>query len=224
MSRVGAGLTVVAALLLGSAQDEARDARSARHLIYLHGRIVQEQQSARPRHPQYGYYELEKILDAFRKRGFIVSGEISPKSASVRKSAERVVGQIRRLLDSGVPADHVSVVGVSLGGDIALLASAMLQNPSVRLSVLGVCLSESVHDLVTDEVKAPGGHVLSIREASDELTDGCPPWENDPKSTSRLVAREIELHTGLRHGFLYQPLPDWVNLVAEWAADAPPGR
>jgi hypothetical protein len=95
-------------------------------LIYLHGRIVQEQQSARPRHPRFGYYELEGILAAFRDRGFVVSGEIRP------------------------------------------------------------------------------------------MTRSCPSWTNDP--SSGLAAREIVLATGLGHGFLYRPLPEWVDPVVEWAS------
>ncbi len=31
------------------------------------------------------------------------------------------------------------------------------------------------------------------------------------------VAREIVVHTGLGHGFLYRPLPEWLNPVVEWA-------
>jgi hypothetical protein len=166
MKNIGVAFAAAAVFWAGSASGVATDAGRPRHLIYLHGRIVQEQQSARPRHPQFGYYELEKILDAFRDQGFVVSGEIRPKSASVSESADRVVTQVRRLLGSGVPADHVIVVGGSMGAAIALVASARLQNPDVRFCVLGACLSESVRGLLADEGKAPIGHVLSIREAT----------------------------------------------------------
>jgi hypothetical protein len=29
--------------------------------------------------------------------------------------------------------------------------------------------------------------------------------------------RELVLETGLRHGFLYRPLPEWVEPVVEWS-------
>jgi hypothetical protein len=103
MRSVGVAFAAVAVFMAGSAPGVATEALRPRHLIYLHGRIVQERQSTRPRHPQFGYYELEKILDAFRDRGFDVSGEIRPKAASVTESADRVVAQVRRLLASGVP-------------------------------------------------------------------------------------------------------------------------
>ena len=217
--RLGAGLTAAAIFLAGSAALAAPQSGHSRHLIYLHGRIVQEQQIARPRSTRFGHYELKKILDAFRERGFVVSGEIRPKSASVSDSADGVVEQIRRLLKSGVPADNVTVVGASMGAAIALLASTRLHNPDVRFCVLGACLSESVRGLLADEGRGPSGHLLAIREATDDLIGPCPPWKDGHESPSGLLAREIVLNTGLSHGFLYKPLPEWVAPVVEWADD-----
>ncbi len=218
--RSGIRSALFALVVLAAGSVAAAESGPERHLIYLHGRIVQDQQSARPRHPRFGYYEMDAILAAFRNRGFAVSGEIRPKAATVADSADRVVAQVRRLLDSGVPADHVTVVGASMGAGIALAAAARLQQSGLRFAVLGACLSGSVREL---RAQGPGpiGHVLSIREASDALTEPCPSWKNDPTRSPTLEAREIVLHTGLGHGFLYGPLPEWVNPVAEWAVAKP---
>ncbi|MFN0152284.1 MAG: hypothetical protein ACKVU1_16390, partial [bacterium] len=198
-------------------------AEDTRHLIYLHGRIVQEQQSARPHHPEFGYYELDEILTAFRERGFVVSGEIRPKSATVSSAADSVVARVRRLVASGVATDRITVVGGSMGASIALLASARLQNPDVRFCTLGACLSENVRALIADEGAAPSGRVLAIRESSDELVGPCAPWHADADSAPEIDAREVVLNTGLSHGFLYRPLLVWVDRVAEWAtADRAP--
>jgi pimeloyl-ACP methyl ester carboxylesterase len=220
MRNAGVCLIVVAVLFTGSAGGVADNAPPPRHLIYLHGWIVQAEQSGRPRHPQFGYYELEKILNTFRDRGFVVSGEIRPKSASVSDSADRVVQQVRKLLESGVPADHITVVGSSMGASIALVASVRLQNPDVRYCILGACLSDKVRGIEANEGQSPSGRLLSIREASDDVTGTCPSWRNDVKSALLLVAREIVLQTGLRHGFIYRPLREWVNPVVEWAETA----
>lgn len=209
------GVFVAGALCVEAAEP------APRHLIYLHGRIVQDQQSARPRHPRFGYYEMEAILAAFRKRGFTVSGEIRPKTATVGDSADRVVTQVRHLFDSGVPADHVTVVGASMGAAIALEAAARLEQPELRLAVLGDCLSRSVRDMVAREGRSPSGHVLSIRESSDALTEPCPAWTSEPWRPPSIEAREVVLHTGLGHGFLYGPLSEWVDRVAEWALARP---
>jgi pimeloyl-ACP methyl ester carboxylesterase len=191
-------------------------AATPRHLLYLHGRIVQEEQSARPRSARFGFYELESIKDALRGRGFFVSDGIRPKAITESEAADRVVEEVRGLLGRSVPPDRVTVVGASMGGAIALLASARLQNPGLRFCVLGACLSRSVAGLRSEEGRIPSGHVLSIREASDDVVGECATWRDDLASPS-LRAREIVLHTGRSHGFLYQPLPEWVEPVVRWA-------
>lgn len=188
-----------------------------RHLIYLHGRIVQDQQSPRPRHPEFGYYELEQILAAFRERGFVVAGAIRPKGESPSASADRVVGQIRSLVASGVPASRITVVGGSMGAWIALVASVRLQDPALRFCVLGVCLSQSVPVLLREHGQKPAGRILAIREASDEASEPCAAWSGDASRSAKLVVREIVTSTGLRHGFLYRPLREWVEPALEWA-------
>jgi pimeloyl-ACP methyl ester carboxylesterase len=221
MGRPVACLAGVALLLSGSVGGGAAGDAGARHLIYLHGRIVQDQQDPRPRHPRFGFYELEKIEEAFRARGFAVSAEIRPRSISVSDAADRVVGQVRRLLESGVAADRITVVGASMGAAIALRTSARLQEPEVRFCVLGACLYETVRQLLGEEGKGPRGRLLSIREASDESSEPCPAWKDDLGLAAPLHPRELVLHTGLSHGFLYRPLPEWVDPVAEWARAGP---
>ena len=188
-------------LLTFAAGGRTGDTAGPRHLIYLHGRIVQTQQSPRPKSDRFGYYELEKILDAFRAKGFAVSGEIRPKGTSESGGADRVVARVRELLDSGVPPDRIAVVGASMGAGIAMVASARLQNPEVKFVVLGACLSENAR---------------RIREESDESTRSCPRFGKSSGSKS-LSVREILLRTGLDHGYLYRPLPGWVDPAAEFA-------
>ena len=217
LKNAGAGLVLCAWILAGSVGNAADDSSGARHVIYLHGWIVQDQQNPRPEHARFGFYELEKILETFRERGFTVSGEIRPESASVDESADRVVVQVRELLESGVPANHVTVVGASMGAAIALLASERLGSTDVRFAVLGACLSSSIDRILEREGQKPSGHILSIREASDGLTSPCPPPAEDLENQEASHFREIVLDTGLHHGFLYRPIPEWVDPVLEWA-------
>ena len=213
-SRLRSPRLAAVTLLLATTAGVA-DGGPPRHLIYLHGRIVQEQQGARPRHPEYGHYELEAILRTFREKGFTVEAEIRPKTASVSDSADKVVAKVRALLTQGVPADRINVVGASMGAAIALTAAARLQEPKVRFAVLGPCLSAQVPAFLASEGKRPSGRILAIRETSDDIGP-CAPWKGDHDAESPLVAREIVLETGLKHGFLYRPLPEWVDPVVEW--------
>jgi len=210
---------VVAVCLWSSALVAGAEEPDPRHLIYLHGRIVQDQQSPRPRHPEFGYYELEQILAAFRERGFVVTGGIRPKGESPSASADRVVDQIRSLVASGVPASRITVVGGSMGAWIALVASVRLQEPALRFCVLGVCVSHSVPALLREQGQKPAGRILAIRETSDETSEPCPTWPGDASQSATLVVREIVTSTGLRHGFLYRPLPEWLEPALEWARE-----
>lgn len=178
-----------------------------RHIIYLHGRIVQDRQNVRPEHPEYGHYELNAIAEALRGRGFVVSAEMRPKTISVSDAADQTVAQVRALLQSGVPADRITVLGASMGASIALRASARLQNPDVRFALLGPCLSANVPAVTAEEKAAPGARLLAIREESDISSASC---ASDP--------REIVINTGRGHGFLYRPMPEWVEPVVRWAS------
>lgn len=217
MKKLCLGFAVFVLVLGGSMGSAADDSADVRYLIYLHGWIIQDQQIPRPRHPQFGHYELEKILDTFREQGFEVRGEIRPKSATVDESADKVVQQVQELLESGVPANRVTVVGASMGASIALLAAKRLGNAEVRFAVLGTCLSANISRLEKQTGGPPSGSVLAIREASDDLTSPCPELVGDVQSLPRLQAKEIVLDTGLRHGFLYRPIPEWVAPVVKWA-------
>ena len=199
-------------LALGATPSPTPAPTEMRHLIYLHGRIIQVEQSRRPVSPQFGPYELDRILDAFRARGFEVHSEVRPASATVSASADRVVEQVRGLLASGVRPEAITVVGASMGASIALRASARLQNPTVRFALLGACLAPNLREVESEEGRPPSGRVLAIREASDEIDGACPAW---PADSAR---REIVLETGLGHGFLYRPLSEWVDPLVAWAA------
>jgi pimeloyl-ACP methyl ester carboxylesterase len=192
-ARIRGALTIVVALgLWSSALVAGADEAAPRHLIYLHGRIVQEQQSARPRHPEFGYYELEAILAAFRERGFVVTGGIRPKGETPSASADRIVGQIRSLLASGVPASRITVVGASMGAWIALLTSARLQEPAVRFCVLGACLSQSVPLLVAEHGQKPAGRFSRDERRDERAVPGLERRRGRPRDARR--ARDRAQH------------------------------
>lgn len=183
---------------------------AARHVIYLHGRIVQETQSARPESAEFGVYELEAILEAFRRHGFVVHDGIRPQGTTLEQGAARVVDEVRKLRAEGVPIDRITVVGASMGAAIALSAAARLDEPELRFVLLGSCLAADAKRVEAGQRHPPRGRLLAIRESSDELTAGCAP----PAAGE---GRELEISTGLRHGFLYRPLADWLSPAVEWA-------
>lgn len=212
---------LAAMLFLAAGCTAARRPEAPVHLIYQHGRIVQDQQSRRPEHPQHGFYELDQIAEAFRKRGFVVSAGVRPKDVTVSDAANEVVRQVRELLRAGVAPHRIIVVGASMGASITLRASARLAHPDVRFAVLGPCISQSAVAVFNEEQKHLSGRMLAIREESDVPSATCPSYGADGVSRPSLHVRELVIQTGRAHGFLYRPLPEWVDPVTEWAKRTP---
>lgn len=183
---------------------------SARYLIYLHGRII-EDQGVRPTHPRFGTYEYEAILDAFAARGFIVISERRPAGTNGASYAAEVVDQVSLLLAAGVPQENIAVVGFSKGGGIAIHASSMLAAERVNFVFIGACgpWLDSQPELV------PSGRMLSLHEESDDLAASC--GELFARMVGGNETREIVLKLGGGHGAFYRPRPEWLDPVADWA-------
>jgi hypothetical protein len=186
----------------------------ARYLIYLHGRIIEEQ-GPRPTDERFGTYEYQQILDTLAASGAHVIAEQRPKGTDFRAFGAHVADQVRRLLAAGVPAERIAVVGFSKGGAIAMIASALLENPRVTFVLLGSC-GDWVKGRDDVDVR---GRILSIYEASDELGTSCGPLfaqASDPG-----VHREIRIATGAAHGAFFRPRPEWLAPLSRWVGRTP---
>lgn len=184
---------------------------SARYLFYLHGRIIEEK-GVRPTHPRFGVYEYRAILETFADLGFVVISEVRPSAADVATWAERVGGQVRRLVSGGVPPEHITVVGFSKGGVIAIFASSALADDRLNFVFMGACgpWVEGQADLV------PRGRLLALRESSDSLVGSCS--ELFARRGVGGESREVVTDLGGGHGAFYRPQPEWVQEVVAWAA------
>lgn len=170
---------------------------------------MQEQQSARPKHPRHGFYELDAIRDSLRGGGFTVTANLRGRDATHNSAADETVAKIRALLESGVRADRITVVGASMGAQIAMLTSARLASDDVRFVFLGPCASTSIPAVTRAENRAPKGRLLFIREESDVPGSECP---------AATGVRELVLRTGTGHGFLYRPMREWLEPVRSFAS------
>ncbi|HJQ33848.1 MAG TPA: hypothetical protein VJ866_16830 [Pyrinomonadaceae bacterium] len=186
--------------------------RKARYLFFLHGKIVEDSGELRPTSPRYGVYEYEKMLDAFKERGFAVISEARAKDTDREQYASKVVGQIRALLAAGVPPRHVTVVGQSKGAVIAMVVSTRLRNRDVNFVLLDNC-NDAIFKSYDIDL---WGNVLSIYDFKDEIGQSCRQFFD--KATGLNRRKEIELKIGTGHGILYQPLREWVEPTARWAS------
>lgn len=178
--------------------------RGARYVIYLHGRII-EDQGPRPTHEQWGVYEYRKILETLASAGTVIS-EQRRSGTDMNQFAEHVVQQVQTLVTAGVPPEHITVVGFSKGGGIALRTSARLKNDKVNFVFLAACSGSADLDV--------RGRILSIYESSDDVGRSCAPLFARSKSTAE--RKEIRIETGGGHGAFYRPRPEWTAPVLAW--------
>lgn len=182
------------------------------YLIFLHGRIVEEE-GLRPTSPEFGIYEYERILEDFAGRGFVVVSEPRPRGTEPEAYSDKVVGQVRALLRAGVPPEHVAVVGFSKGGGIALLTASRLGEPKVNFVILAGCgpwtPPETAQNLQ--------GRILSMFDSADEVAGTC--TKAFAQAKGPLVQEEVVLKLGTGHGAFYRP-GDWLERVAGWVKRA----
>jgi dienelactone hydrolase len=181
----------------------------ARYVIYLHGRIVEEK-GRRPTDERFGTYEYQQILDTLAASGAEVISEQRLRGTDFRAFGSHVADQVRRLLAGGVPAERIAVVGFSKGGAIAIVASALLEDPRVTFVFLGSC-GDWVEGRDDVDVR---GRILSIYEASDELGTSCEPLFAQASEPGG--HREIRIDTGAGHGAFFRPRPEWLDPLLQW--------
>lgn len=203
------------ALLLAvffSLSSSAQTNKEQRYIFFLHNAYI-EQNPLNVPHPEYGKAEYNEILASFRKDNFIVNSEIRKNNTNAYDYAEKIAKQVKKLLKQGVPPNHITVIGTSKGGYIAQFVSTFVANPDMNFVFIG-CFMD------TDIEKFPEinfcGNILTIYEKSDIY--GVSAIRR--KETSKLKVnhfKEIELNTGLKHGFLYKAADNWIAPSKKWA-------
>ncbi len=188
---------------------------ASRYLFYLHGKIV-EDQGLPAVDPVYGEYEYGPILRALGDHGFRVISEQRSKDTDAVAYPRRVAGQIKRLLQAGVPAGNITVVGASKGGWLAAEVSNLFEEPLVNYVLLGGCTASMV-DYWKGNRMLLHGNVLAIRDSVDSSGGSCEELFMLSAGKGLQRHQEIVLHVGIGHGILYQPLEEWVLPAVQWA-------
>lgn len=184
-------------------------AKDASYLFYLHGRAIEE--GGRAPVTEFGTYEYDAILRTLAEQGFVVISEARPAGTDPAEYAKHVEKEVRHLLRAGVRPQQITIAGASKGGVIAMLVSTNLQEPLLNFVLMANC-----NDTILDRFKPKlAGRVLSIFEQTDDIGRSCERFAQAATGISSY--KEVALNTGLRHGFLYRPLPEWVKPLTDWA-------
>ncbi len=185
---------------------------NVRYIFFLHNRFLEEHE-LNDAHPEYGRAEYNEIISEFQKNGFKVISEKRNGNVNVREYAQGVVRQIDSLLSTGLKAQNITVVGISKGGYIAQYVSTIAENPDLNFVLIG-CFMDSDMEEIPDINFC--GNILNIYERTDPF--GVSAIARKENSTCTITHfKEIEVNTGLNHGFLYKAMKEWMAPTMEWA-------
>ena len=183
-----------------------------RYIIFLHGRHL-ETHDLIELHTEYGRMEYNEILSAFNKRGLKVLSQKRSSNVNTRDYALKIISQVDSLMLEGIPPQNITIAGASKGGYIAQYISTFSNNPDLNLVFIASFRKEDIHNL--EDINYCG-KILTIYENSDLF--GVSAIQRKINSTCKIEQfKEIELTTGLKHGFLIKALDEWIEPTSQWA-------
>ena len=187
-------------------------ARRPTHVFYLHGKIVEEQ-GVNAYSETFGPYLYQDIIDSLSGDGIVMHNEVRTTKTDFYAFGQKISRQIDSLIREGFKPERITVVGASKGAVLAMYVSHLNTQP-INYVLLG-----ANNDYVEKENDwTLHGRILGIYEASDALAGkNYQHWIAKSKATAQYV--ELQLHTGLGHGFLYRPLPEWLGPARAWMDD-----
>ncbi|MBA6153064.1 alpha/beta hydrolase [Gelidibacter maritimus] len=183
-----------------------------RFMFFLHNRFLEEHELYEL-HPEYGRTEYNEIITEFEKSDLNVISEKRNENVNARDYAIGIVNQIDSLINTGVKPQQITVVGTSKGGYIAQYVSTLSNNRNLNFVFIASFRNTDIQNI--PEINYCG-NILTIYEKSDPF--GVSSLERKKASNCEIKHfKEIELNTGLRHGFLFRPLKEWIEPTIKWA-------
>lgn len=199
-------IKILIALLFLSSICEAK-----KHIIFLHNKFL-ETHTVNDSHPEYGKVELNQIKTKFENAGFNVIINQRTDSITFDSAINKVITQVDSIITIN-NNDSITVIGTSKGGYIAQWVSSRLKNPKINYVFIG-CYRDS--DLKDHPDINYCGNILSIYETSDSYGVSAIDKIKDSKLTIPNF-KEVKLSTGLKHGFLFKALDEWMIPCINWA-------
>jgi len=183
-----------------------------RFIFFLHNRFL-ETHELNELHPKFGRTEYNEIITEFKKSGLRIISEKRNGNVNARDFAISIVTQIDSLIKKGIEPQKITIVGISKGGYIAQYVSTLANNPNLNFVFIASFRNSDIQDI--PEINYCG-NILTIYEKSDPF--GVSALERKKTSSCEIKHfKEIELNTGMGHGFLFKPLKEWIKPTVKWA-------
>ncbi len=180
-----------------------------KHIFYIHGQII-EIQGKNAFSEEFGKYEFDSIIQAIKVENAILHTEIRNKNVDVKAYTLKISKQIDSLVELGTKPVDITVIGASKGAIIASNISDLNTN-----AINYVLLAGNNDYQEANNDWEFHGQVLCIYDLSDEIAGkNYDHWKSKKNHTTKF--EQLELKTNLGHGFLYQPLKDWIIPTKKW--------
>ncbi len=199
-------------ILLHSTLSTYETESNDRFIFFLHNRFLEEHE-LNELHPEFGRTEYNEIIAEFKKSGLKVVSEKRNGNVNARDYAVRIVNEIDSLINSGIEPKKITIVGTSKGGYIAQYVSTLANNMDLNFVFVASFRNSDIENI--PEINYCG-NILTIYEKSDSF--GVSAIERKITSSCEIKHfKEIELNTGMGHGFLFKPLKEWIEPTIKWA-------
>ncbi|MCB2203238.1 hypothetical protein KQI65_00705 [bacterium] len=185
------------------------------YMFYIPDDVVTGE-DMQPVDPQYGKYDYAGIVNRFAAEGFTVISYPREKDTHPYLFADETVKEIQKLLDAGVPASHISIVGARVGGGIAVIITSKLRNPEIQVVLLATC-TEVFTAYWKEHEEYLSGNVLSIYHPGTDRTSCRDYLELCLKHGVRRYY-EIQMPENAAKGFFYRATADWVLPAMLWSS------
>ena len=179
---------------------------SSKYMFFLHNYYVEK-------HGPDGACKYYDILQAFADKGFTVISEVRSGKIVPSEYAKKIVGQVGRLLETGVPPKNITIAGHSKGGVIALCIASQLGKPGVGFVVMAGCEIKPLAQAYPDFTKLKGDF-LSIYDSSDSIASSCGTVFS--RAIQGISSKEVQLESGKGHKLFFQPEGVWFEPVIAW--------
>jgi triacylglycerol esterase/lipase EstA (alpha/beta hydrolase family) len=195
----------------------------AEYVIYVHGAGVEKYGAMKADEDYYG------MIKALEQKGFTVISEVrfsggppiggvTPGGVKPNEYGKKVAGQVKSLMEKGVPPENITVVGFSKGGLITLVAAAAGENAKVHYVILAGCFrpgKEFYSNYANNVAPKLKGRILSMYDEADPDFGSC--REFFTSAGDKVSGKEIKFETKQGHALFRKPAEIWMNPLAEWA-------
>ncbi len=183
-----------------------------KYVFYSHGLIV-EGDNLMPVDKRWGVYDFIAVRKALADPHYNLIAYHRPKKTVPDEFAQKLATDVRKLLQAGVKAENITLLGFSRGGEITLLALDKLRLDKINTILLAVCGGF----VKKHQEYQAYGNLYSIYETSD-FAGSCQFLTDRNNSTHSF--QETSISTGKEHGAFYQPLAEWIVPVKAWLKKA----